>query len=267
MDYRIATLALCAVLLSGTATLSAYGQSAVTVTTDKEEYATGDIIMIEGSTTGAAGGAVSIIVMDPNGKLVTISQLTPVGNAFTGEIRAGGGQWAEVGAYTITAQAGTAKGETTFEFTAGAMPEAPAAMTSDDTDTLDVTDMVNYDADGAVVDSVVADPNTNSVTITMSATGDGMLTITFPRTILDATVDGGDAQFVVMADSEEAEFDEERTDDERTLTIPFAEGTEQIEIIGTFAAPEFGTIAALILVVAIVSIIAISTKTTLFARY
>ena len=40
-------------------------------------------------------------------------------------------------------------------------------------------------------------------------------------------------------------------------------GTEQIEIIGTFVIPEFGTIAAMILAVAIISIIAISAKSRL----
>ena len=45
-----------------------------------------------------------------------------------------------------------------------------------------------------------------------------------------------------------------------TLVIPFYNGSEEIEIIGTFVIPEFGTIAAMILVVAIVSIIVITSK-------
>ncbi len=47
------------------------------------------------------------------------------------------------------------------------------------------------------------------------------------------------------------------------VTVMFPAGTEEIEIIGTFAIPEFGTIAALILAVAIISIIAVSAKTRL----
>ena len=45
-----------------------------------------------------------------------------------------------------------------------------------------------------------------------------------------------------------------------TLTIPFSYGSEEIEIIGTFVIPEFGTIAVLVLVAAISSIIIISAK-------
>ena len=48
-----------------------------------------------------------------------------------------------------------------------------------------------------------------------------------------------------------------------TLTIPCMVGTEKIEIHGSWAIPEFGVIAAMILAVAIVSIIVITAKTRL----
>ena len=69
--------------------------------------------------------------------------------------------------------------------------------------------------------------------------------------------------------SEEVDFEEITTDTDRRLTIGFSAGTEQIEIIGTFVIPEFGTIAAMILAVAIISIVAISAKSKLnmFSRY
>ena len=47
------------------------------------------------------------------------------------------------------------------------------------------------------------------------------------------------------------------------VTVDFPAGTMEIEIIGTFAIPEFGTIAALILAVAIISIIVVSSRTRL----
>jgi len=48
---------------------------------------------------------------------------------------------------------------------------------------------------------------------------------------------------------------------ETDLTIPYEAGNEKIEIVGSYAVPEFGTIAMIILAVAIVSIIAITAKT------
>jgi len=53
------------------------------------------------------------------------------------------------------------------------------------------------------------------------------------------------------------------THTDRTLAIPFKNGTQQIEIVGTFVIPEFGPIAVMVLAIAIISIIAISKKTGL----
>ena len=49
----------------------------------------------------------------------------------------------------------------------------------------------------------------------------------------------------------------------RDRIIPCNAETERIEIVGSWAIPEFGTIAVMILVVAIVSIIIVSAKTKL----
>jgi len=47
----------------------------------------------------------------------------------------------------------------------------------------------------------------------------------------------------------------------RTLHIDYDAGTEKIEIVGSHVVPEFGTIAMIVLAVAIISIIAITAKT------
>jgi predicted secreted protein with PEFG-CTERM motif len=49
----------------------------------------------------------------------------------------------------------------------------------------------------------------------------------------------------------------------RALEIAFSGEATEIEIIGTYAVPEFGTMAAIILAVAIVSIIAVSARSRL----
>ena len=48
--------------------------------------------------------------------------------------------------------------------------------------------------------------------------------------------------------------------DNWSFVIPFSNGSQEIEIIGTYVIPEFGTIVLLILVIAISSIVVISTK-------
>ena len=105
-----------------------------------------------------------------------------------------------------------------------------------------------------------------SLVVTILTTGDGTLTMTMPRSIIDAKkTDGTDDTYFVLNDGQENDqFQEtQNTATARTLQIPFTDGTSQIEIIGTFVVPEFGAMAAVVLVVAIVAIIVISSKTGL----
>jgi len=122
---------------------------------------------------------------------------------------------------------------------------------------------LTYQITGGSVVSIIPDVDQSSLIIVIEASDDGELTITLPREIIDAKIGDADDDFFVLVDAEEVDFDEIVTETDRTLTIGFLAGTEEIEIIGTFVIPEFGTIAALILAVAIISIIAVSARTKL----
>ena len=91
----------------------------------------------------------------------------------------------------------------------------------------------------------------------------GSITVILPRDVIDAIINGEDNDFFVLVNGEEVDFDETKTSLDRTLDIAFPAGAEEIEIIGTFVVPEFGTIAAMILAVAIISIITVSVKSRL----
>ena len=102
-------------------------------------------------------------------------------------------------------------------------------------------------------------PNADDSTleIHMEATHDGTLTITLHEEVIKPF---GDGTFFVFVNGEEVQ---DFVQDRNTLIIPCKAGDEKIEIVGSWAVPEFGTIAAMILVVAIVAIIAVSAKTKL----
>ena len=127
----------------------------------------------------------------------------------------------------------------------------------------DSTDFVSYEITNAKLINVIPDMDAVSLLIYIESTDDGSITLTIPRSVLDATINNGDDEFFVLVDGEEVDFEEITTSTDRTLTIEFLAGSEQIEIIGTFVIPEFGTIAAMILAVAIISIIAISARSKL----
>ena len=133
----------------------------------------------------------------------------------------------------------------------------------------DSTDLISYEITNGKLINVIPDMDAVSLLVYIESTDDGSITLTIPRSVLDATINNGDDEFFVLVDGEEVDFEEIITSTDRTLTINFLAGTEEIEIIGTFVIPEFGTIAAMILAVAIISIIAISSKSRLgmLSRY
>jgi len=131
------------------------------------------------------------------------------------------------------------------------------------------TDLIFYEIINGNLKNVVPDFDAISLLLYIESIDDGSITLTIPRSVLDATINNGDDEFFVLVDDEEVDFEEITTDTDRTLIIEFLAGSEQIEIIGTFVIPEFGTIAAMILAVAIISIVAISAKSKLsiLSRY
>ena len=93
-----------------------------------------------------------------------------------------------------------------------------------------------------------------TLVVAIDASDDGELSINLDSDYITAFDDG---TYFVLVNGEEAEFSQDGND----LTIPFEAGTEKIEIVGSVVVPEFGTIAMIVLAVAIVSIIAITAKT------
>jgi predicted secreted protein with PEFG-CTERM motif len=116
---------------------------------------------------------------------------------------------------------------------------------------------VEYDMTCDATPGFFANADDNSIVIYLDATSDGILTITLHEELIKPFEDG---TFVVIVDNQEME---DYTQIGNTLTIPCIAGTEKIEIHGSWAIPEFGVIAAMILAVAIVSIIVVTAKTRL----
>ena len=267
MSTCLRVLVLFAILGASIGVTSAFAQivEPIVVTTDADAYTNGDTIVVTGEVRELLSGfPVSVQVIAANGNLVTIQQLeVGADKKFSTELTAGGILWKSTGTYTIKVQYGTAArtAETTFEFDSSGIP---VSKPKGPTIGVDRTDFVlSYTITGGSVLSVTPDDDAKSLIIAIEATNDGVLTITLPRSLIDAKFNGEDDDFFVLIDGEEVDFDEVLTSTDRTLTISFPAGAEEIEIIGTMVVPEFGTIAALILVVAIISIIAVSTKTKL----
>ena len=118
---------------------------------------------------------------------------------------------------------------------------------------------VNYTITGAKIISMTPDLDAKSLIIKISTTNDGELVITLPKDVIDTDEEG----FFILVDGEETAFIEDLHDNSRTLTIPFYNGSEEIEIIGTFVIPEFGVIGMLVLALSIIAIITVTSKSRL----
>ena len=116
---------------------------------------------------------------------------------------------------------------------------------------------IEYDMTCTATPAFFANADDDSIVIYLDSTDDGILTITLHEELIRPFEDG---TFVVIADNQEMQ---DFTQVGNTLTIPCMAGTEKIEIVGSWAIPEFGVIAAMILAVAIISIIVVTAKTRL----
>ena len=275
MKTQLVIFALFGILITSVGTTTAFGQNeSIIVTTDKSSYLEGETISISGEIKYIAlGNQLSIVIQAPNGNLVSVDQITVNSdNQFSTEIKLGGKLMKEEGTYTIKVTQDKKNHVTTsFEFGGiSSLNELEESVIVDSLITAttitvqDSTDLIYYEITNGKVISIIPDTDAKSLLINIETWDDGSVTLTIPRSVLDAkTNDVDDAEFFVLVDGEEVDFEEITTSTDRTLTIPFLAGSEQIEIIGTFVIPEFGTIAAMILAVAIISIIAISAKSRL----
>ena len=301
MKTQLMIFALFGILITSVCISPAFAENdSIIVSTDKSSYSEGEIIVISGQITYLAlGNQLSLIIQSPNGNIAEIAQIE-VGSdkQFNTEINPNGVYWKIPGTYTIlitqdknnqatmsfefngvtsvdentvttsiTEEAITEEAITEEAITEEAITEDMIIQDSIITETTitvqNSTDLISYEITNGKLINVLPDMNAVSLLVYIEATDDGSITLTIPRSVLDATINGGDDEFFVLVDGEEVDFKEIKTSDDRTLTIEFFAGSEQIEIIGTFVIPEFGTIAAMILAVAIISIVAISAKSRL----
>ena len=240
-----------------------YADDGITIETDSDVYNHSSMIILTGHITAVDQNEVpvTIMVISPNGNIATIAQVSVnADGVFSTTFNTAGNAMKYDGTYQIQASYGFIETAISIELTNA----IESAMTSDTNEIAETTiedairdGQINYTIDGAVITSFFANGDENSIVLYVEATDDGILNISLHEDIIKPFDDG---TYFVTVNSEESQ-DFEQTVNQ--LSIPFNADTEKITIFGGWAIPEFGTIAIMILVVAIVSIIALSAKTKL----
>jgi predicted secreted protein with PEFG-CTERM motif len=240
----------------------------IAVWTDNDTYTKQSVITVSGHVLNPiTGQTVTLRVSDSQGNVVEIEQLTIDNNGnFQDKINAASPLWTSGGTYTVYAQYGSQQGlrsaSTQFSLPGGG--ETSCTSTQLSVTVGNELHCIDYSVNGGSVLGASLSQLSKSLTVNIQADNDGQITLDIPRSVMDAKSGDKDSSYVVLVDGEQIDqFTDSSTADTRSITIPFQAGTEKIEIIGTQIVPEFGPIAALVLAIAIVSIIAVSAKTGL----
>ena len=244
----------------------AQSNQVLTVTTEKESYAAGEPIEVFGLVDIRLEGVEALIrVVSPVGNMVDVDQIAvDTDGSFSKTISTSiGGLWKETGTYTIMVNYGENSTQVEFEYggmmSAGVQTTPEFAMEENENTSQSIMiedHSLDYELTCAEIQSMTPDTEMKSMIIAIKTDCDGELTITLPKDVIDTDENG----FFVLVDGDETNHKASSVGEFWTLTIPFSYGSEEIEIIGTFVIPEFGTIAGLVLVLAITSIIIISAK-------
>jgi len=241
-------------------------ESLLSVATSENTYNEGDTVVISGQVTTVIFETPVTIQIFHVTTLVEIAQLE-IGQdgSFTHTILAEGPLWSKDGEYTVRASYGQGNiAEVSFDFiTKQTVPETTNIFEVDagGSGTFDV----EYTIRGGVVVDMLIDSDIFALIAIIQSDDDGVLTVELPRDSIDAIKsDGNDDTFIILIDGVEVPYQEVLTkSDSRTITIEFEGGDSDIEIIGTFVVPEFGTIAFMILAIAIISTIIVTKKNQL----
>ena len=275
------TPVLIAILILSTAGLAsqAFAATTITINTDKSVYDHTDTITITGTVdpVNEYEMPVSILFVNQYNSIVEIDQLfVNSDGSWSGQIvlNPDNHLQSEDGVYEIRANYGDFAStilliELTNAVETSEGVEMGTAVTGTAVTGTDVTGpsgepfyklaggQIDYDSTCNASPAFFANADDDSIVIYLDPTNDGILTVTLHEDLIKPFEDG---TFAVIVNNQEMQ---DFTQIGNTLTIPCVVGTEKIEIYGSWAIPEFGVIAAMILAVAIVSIIVVTAKTKL----
>ena len=231
----------------------------------------------EGSTTISVSGHTStgindiaIRVQAPNGNIISVYQVSPDAKGdFMKDIEIGGSQWKQDGTYTVAIFQGSGP-LYNFELSVGVTGgTTQATSVSDSTLETKATGIVAMEERGL---TITADAIPGAITIGISGHTDRMtdvsIVVTSPTgniVSIDQITPNADGSFMTDLQTSSALWKQNGD-----YTIKASQGNDlfhqaqvTVEVIDGVVIPEFGTIALMILAVAIISIIAVSAKTRL----
>jgi len=201
---------------------------------------------------------VEIRIYDPNGNLVYKPTIPVIAGEFMDRSARVEASWITDGTYTIEVSnpklAVTAIKE--IEFKAGF--DVPVLVT-----TPSELNISGYPVEHNLVGDILgATVNPDSKTITFELSGD-LDSDTFTVNLPSGLITNPNAVWV--DGNQITNFETKVNGDITQLVIPISSGSQEVVIMGTYVVPEFGSIAVIILAVAIISVIVVASKSQRFS--
>ena len=266
MNTYVTLVPIAILILAGNGIVSQAFATTITIETDSDVYDHLSIITITGTVNPVDQYEVPVVItiISPQGNIADVAQIS-VNNdgSFSTTFATSSPTMKKDGVYEIRANYAIANTTTLVELTDAKTSEVVTGTVVTGTVVTGTagesvyTGQIEYDITCNAIPSFFVNEDDDSLVIYVDPTDDGILTITLHEELIKPFEDG---TFVVIVDNQVmGDF----TQIGNTLTIPCVAGTEKIEIHGSWAIPEFGVIAAMILAVAIISIIVVTAKTRL----
>jgi len=228
----------------------------------KSFYKQGDAVIVSGKVDAVLQNTPLLIQVFHETNRAHIAQVDVAQDGtFTYSFIADGPYFTKDGKYIVKTAYGVAGNtyETSFDFQTKKTGENPQQIYEvrkpDQTGTFDIPYAIN----GGSVKNIVVEPSILGLITTIQADQDGSLTLDLGREWIDAKTgsdgkSGDDDRFIVFIDGTEVQYQESTTKPEsRLITINFQEGNSEIEVVGTYVVPEFGTVVIFVLALATIS--------------
>ena len=260
---------LVAMMVAGTAFGSANAATGIDIMLEND----GNKVMVSGAT--GSSSSISMKITAPNGNLVGVDQIDSDDGTYTGSFKVAGGNWAKDGIYTVTITQGTNAATAKIEATNGEIVRLFDFEGSyRDTEKMD-HDMEHEPKDTMMEEqglSIVDASQEGATMIMVTGSTDKSDQITVRATApngnfvsVDQISPNADGTFTIEM---QVGGDLGKVDGLYTISAQQGSGIQytdevMIEIVNGAVVPEFGSAAIIVLVVAIVSIVAITTRSRL----
>jgi len=249
--------ALISLLIISTGTVFAQ-EFLISVQTDDSNYVEGDIVVVSGNVSIIIGSTPITFQLFLGDSLVDIAQITVAQDgSYSHTVIAEGPLWKKTGDYLIRVSYGEGNiAETEFSYT-------PKSASIETTTIFEInagnqgTFDVEYTIKGGTIKDMIVDLSIFAIIVQIESTDQGTISLDLPREFIGAEKqDGKDDTFIILIDGIEVAYQESVVhSDSRVITINFEEGDSDIEIIGTYVVPEFGTIVMMIMIAGIMTVI------------